>query len=331
MASIRKKKSHYYARFYDRNRSPKRKEIALRTTRKDVARRRLHDLERRWEKGEFDPWSDDSIERLSVEEGVEKFLEAKSHLRASTRKNYRIRLEAWVRDHTPAGLPLASLDASHVRSYVHDDKVAQATKRSRFTEVRSFLNWCESEGLIQQQPLNNVRAPKQEKKQAAFLSTDDVEKMLRAIDAHAELLKDQPGPNSDDVWLKRMIQVGVSTGLRRSALCRLRWADVDLNHKLLHVRNRGEEKTKSGHERAVPLRGSALDVLTRMDEEREGSGLDSLEDRVFTDSKDRAIRPDRCSHRFKFFVRKAKLKDRERLSFHSLRHTTGSWLACPCA
>ncbi len=33
------------------------------------------------------------------------------------------------------------------------------------------------------------------------------------------------------------------------------------------------------------------------------------------------------SKRFKFYVRKAKLPERERLSFHNLRHTTGSWLA----
>ena len=228
--------------------------------------------------------------------------------------------------HTPAGLPLASLNASHVRSYVHDDDVAQATKRSRFTEVRSFLNWCEGEGLTRQQPLDNVRRPKEEKKQAAFLSTDDVKKLLRAIDAHAELLLGQPGPNPDDEWLKQMIQVGVSTGLRRSALCRLRWRDVDLNHRLLTVRNRGEEKTKSGHERAVPLRGAALELLIRMDEEG-SSGLDHLDTPVFSDKDGNPIKPDRCSHRFKFFVRKAKLKDRERLSFHSLRHTTGSWLA----
>ena len=41
MASMRKKKGNYYARFYDKRRTPKRKEVPLRTTRKDVARRRL--------------------------------------------------------------------------------------------------------------------------------------------------------------------------------------------------------------------------------------------------------------------------------------------------
>ena len=106
MASIRKVSGNYYARFYDRTRSPKRKTVPLRTSRKDVARRRLHDLERRYERGQFDPWNPShSVEPLTVEEGVEKFLEAKSHLRASTRKNYRIRLEAWVRDTPPPGCP----------------------------------------------------------------------------------------------------------------------------------------------------------------------------------------------------------------------------------
>ena len=102
MASLRKKSGHYYARFYDRNCRPKRKELAPGCTRKDVARRKLHDLERRFEKGKFDPWNPScGVERLTVKEGLEKFLEAKSHLRASTRKNYRTRLSAWVRDQHP--------------------------------------------------------------------------------------------------------------------------------------------------------------------------------------------------------------------------------------
>jgi site-specific recombinase XerD len=37
--------------------------------------------------------------------------------------------------------------------------------------------------------------------------------------------------------------------------------------------------------------------------------------------------PDRVSKRFKFYVRKARLSDREELSFHSCRHTTGSRLS----
>mgnify|MGYP006279758973 CR=1 FL=1 len=45
------------------------------------------------------------------------------------------------------------------------------------------------------------------------------------------------------------------------------------------------------------------------------------------DANEEPPKPDRGSKRFKFYVRKAKLADREDLSFHSCRHTTGSWLS----
>jgi site-specific recombinase XerD len=46
---------------------------------------------------------------------------------------------------------------------------------------------------------------------------------------------------------------------------------------------------------------------------------------VFIDRNEKAIKPDRMTKRFKKMARKADLD--ERIHFHSLRHTTGSWLA----
>ena len=46
---------------------------------------------------------------------------------------------------------------------------------------------------------------------------------------------------------------------------------------------------------------------------------------VFTDRDGEPIRPGRVTTRFKDMTRKADLD--ERIHFHSLRHTTGSWLA----
>jgi len=68
----------------------------------------------------------------------------------------------------------------------------------------------------------------------------------------------------------------------------------------------------------VPIRGGAEEVLAQMHEEG-GSGA------VFTDRNGEAIKPDRVTKRFKKMARKAGLD--ERIHFHSLRHTTGSWLA----
>lgn len=71
-------------------------------------------------------------------------------------------------------------------------------------------------------------------------------------------------------------------------------------------------------ERQVPIRRDAEEVLCQMHEKRSTGP-------VFTDRDGNAIRAGRVTTRFKDMVRKAEFD--ERIHFHSLRHTTGSWLS----
>jgi integrase len=282
-------------------------------------------MERRFEKGEFDPWEPgNDPEHLSVKDAVEEFMEAKSNRRPRTRQTYRQQLEAWMESYLSPGLTLRDVAAADLKPYVWQGDTTNATKRKRYRHLRTFLNHMVKAGHLDSSPLAGVEKPKKEKKQAAFLSTENVETLLRSVDAHHEITEDIAGRKPDDRWLKHMIRVGICTGLRRGELCRLRWRDVDLGQRLLTVRSRsGGGKTKSGNERQLPLRGDALDVLRRLHEERRPDGGEH----VFRDGEGRNIKPNRASKRFKFFVRKAKLPERERLRLHSLRHTAGSWLA----
>lgn len=252
---------------------------------------------------------------------MDRFLHAKSHLRPASLDNYEVMIGVWERDHTPPGCRLRSVQPKHLKTYIHASDVEQATRCTRYRHLRAFLNWTVEEGYLDRSPLEDVRQPKKEKKQPAFFSADDIEKIMLAIDAHAELQAGERGPTPDDQWLKDLIRVAVATGLRRSELLNLRFEDIDFQHGILHVRNRDRERTKSGHERSVKLVGGALQVLRRRYAEWEEGG------RVFVDVNGTPIKPDRATKRFKFFVRKAKLPNRERLNFHSLRHTAGSWLA----
>lgn len=326
MASMRKKGKggHYYARFYDSSRSPKRKEIPLGTTRKSVARQHLTDLERKYEKGEFDPWTENKPENLSLVDAIQSFLEDKEgSIRDSTLEGYRSKLEHFEREHAPLGIMLADLGEKPLRSYVHASGIKQSTKAMRFRHLRVFLNWCVKAGHIDRSPLDGLNKPKSGEQQAPFLKPQHVEKLLTTIDAHHKLREEEPGPTPDDDWLKNMIKVAIGTGLRRGELINLRWQDIDLEDRRIYVRNREDFSTKSRHERTVPLRGDALTTLREMYAGR----TEDIDGTVFTDVDGKPLKPDRVTKRFKFYVRKAKLKDRERISFHNLRHTTGSWLA----
>ena len=56
MASLVKQHSSYYSQFYNPNRIPSRKRVALKTKFKDLALRKHVELEKAYESGEFDPW-----------------------------------------------------------------------------------------------------------------------------------------------------------------------------------------------------------------------------------------------------------------------------------
>jgi site-specific recombinase XerD len=332
MASLRKHKGHYNARFYDKNRSPQRKEVSLGTTRKSVAEPKLRRIEEAYARGDYDPWRGGwLIENKPLAEAGENFIESKKQagLRPNTVSVYYYVLEG-LKEHTPPGIMTRDVSADHVQSYVHAPKeqegvkkaVSNATKRHRHSHLRTFFRWAMERGWIDENPVEEVKKPRKEQKKKAFLQKEGLEKLLASIDAHRKLRQGEPGPTPNDEWLKQMIVVAVTTGMRRGELLNLRWVDVDLDGKKLLVRNRDDFRAKNGQERFVHLVGNALDVMRRMYEARDP--LPNLP--VFIDDRGKPPRPDRVSKRFKFYVRKAKLKNREDLHFHSLRHTTASWL-----
>ena len=334
MASLRKHKGRYSARFYDSDRSPKRKEVALGTSRKSVAKPKLRRLEEAYARGDYDPWNDGwLVENETVPNAVERFLDDKKRdgLQPASLDSYRYKLEVFER-FTPTGAMVRDVTADHVHSYIHarvnvgkknESEASNSTKRSRYRHVRAFFSWAVQQGLVDESPMDDVKKPRKEKKTKAFLRPEDVERILRAIDAHRKMREGEPGHTPEDEWMKEMIRVAVGTGLRRGELLNLRWGDIDLEAGRLVVRNRDGFTSKSGNERTVPLAGDALGTLRKMHEER--SPL--VNEPVFMDGNDDVPKPDRVSKRFKFYVRKAKIKNREDLSFHSCRHTTGSWLS----
>jgi hypothetical protein len=59
MASLVKRSTGYYSQFFNQQRRPKRKQVALGTPRKRAALQALRRLEDAYATGPFDPWLDD--------------------------------------------------------------------------------------------------------------------------------------------------------------------------------------------------------------------------------------------------------------------------------
>ena len=329
MASIRKVSGNYYARFYDRNRSPQRCSVPLRTSRKDVARKRLHDMERRHEKGTFDPWNPDEADadRLTLEEAAEQFMQSRQHLRPKTIEAYSTATSGLL-DTTPPGLLAGDVKPRHVRPYVKDEDMANATQRHRQGTLKTFFKWCMEEGMIDENPCEKIHVPKKSKKVPSYLTPKQLKRLLRAIEADVEMKEAEEGRIRDGqvTWLKDVILLAVNTGLRRGELCSLRWANVNLDTGFITVRSGEDFQTKSGDERAIPLSEEASGILRRLHTQREAEteGHSGPTGYVLRGYHGGQLNAEYASKQFKKYVRLAKLP--ESISFHNLRHTCASWM-----
>lgn len=110
-------------------------------------------------------------------------------------------------------------------------------------------------------------------------------------------------------WLRPIVALAVSTGMRRSEILKLRWLDVDLEHHRILL-----PQTKNGEGRIVYLNQSAQAVLNSLpfgDETKQT-------DRLFA-----GITPDQVTVTFRRLCKKLEILN---FRFHDLRHTAASWL-----
>jgi len=184
----------------------------------------------------------------------------------------------------------------------------------------TVFRWSAENGLISRNPLADFRPPREEERVPEYISPKQLERLLAAIDADASIRLVGNKVVRDEQWLKDLVLVAVGTGLRMGELISLRWEAVDFESRFITVRNSHGFRTKSGKERRVYLVGDALDVIRRRFDEVGPR----VSDFVLVDDKNHPVDPIKASKRFKYYVRLAKLPDHIR--FHSLRHTTASWL-----
>lgn len=307
----------YYAYFDDKGR--KRESWPLKTTQKRTAEKELSRLRAAYYEGEFDPWNGgwQSPDLIPLKKAETVFLDSKDNVRPRTLDTYRGILRRF-REGLPPGVMLQDVEPGDLEAYIHGGDLANATRRKRYRHVQAFLNWALDTGRLEESPLESVEKPKKETKEKPFLSPDDVERVLTAIEEHILNTRNASGQIPDLEWLHAMVRVAVGTGLRRGELVSLHWEDIDLEGRRVHVRHRDGFRTKGNRERVVPFRGGAEQALAHL------HGPDASGP-VFTDRHGKPIRADRVTKRFKAMARKAGLD--ERVHFHSLRHTTGSWLA----
>src|SRR6056297_1410661 len=148
-------------------------------------------------------------------------------------------------------LDAADLDAVSslvIRGYLghlHKQKIQKTSIARKISSIRTFFKFLEKHGVISKNPAESVLTPKQDKPVPAYLTVDQVFRLLDSIDT-----KTLAGKRN-----RAILETMYSAGIRVSELVGLDVPDVDFSGKSIRVLGKGNK------ERLVPIGQPALAAI----------------------------------------------------------------------
>ena len=177
---------------------------------------------------------------------------------------------------------------------------------------------------IDSNPAERADLPSIAHRRAKYLDEPDAKRLL-------ELLQEEP------IMWRAVITFDLLSGLRRAEILGLRWCDIDLDNRILHIRQTWnyvpgvgcyiDTPKTEGSERTLKISQTAVGLLLgvqRWQAQQEGAlgdTWDNADDRVFTREDGRPLFPDSITKWFAGFITRSGLP---KVTVHSLRHTYAS-------
>lgn len=203
---------------------------------------------------------------------------------------------------------ISALDLERLKSEMLKAEYAPSTVKHALVIMRQIYNRCKVWGLYQgDNPVKGIKMPALNNQRERFLSTDEAEKLLDALRKHSN-------------QLHGMALLSLHTGMRAGEVFALRVGDVDFRNGLIHVAD-----PKNKRPRKAYMTASVKEMLqSRINKDMEKQVLvfpsDTGEKIVFL-SKTFGRTVDEIE------LNKGVKDTRQKVTFHTLRHTFASWLA----
>lgn len=219
---------------------------------------------------------------------------------------------------------LQKLTPSQIQSYYakmsRDKSLSQKTIRKHHDLLNTALKLAEKQDKILKNPMNKVDAPKPEEHETQYYPPDQLYTLI-------ELIKDDP--------IEIVVYLGAFLGMRRGEICGLRWVNVDMTNRVIHIKEvrtaagstivEKDPKSKSS-KRDLEFGDDIYDALTREQKRQEAAKAylkteypDSGLVAVWNDGK-----PYRPNYLSEIFTRFIKSKGLPYITLHGLRHSFAS-------
>ncbi len=316
-----KKRGKWYLQFYDASKRPKMKKVPLKVDSRKHAESLAAKLRFEYEMGKFDPWNLPKYDRaLTISEVAAAYIGEREGLREKTVTAYLSEAKL-LAESMGVEVSIHQISAEALKKRIFDPDASSATKVHRYKHLNVLFRWAHKNRLLETNPLDDINPPKLEKRLPRYLSGGQLESFIQFVeDDVKEKYALRKARGGDLLWLSPLIQLAVYSGMRRGELISLDWEDVDFERGYINVKNNTAFKTKSGHERAIPMIEQAKQVLTAWGSVQNKDMIGP----VFTGKQGRRLNQEMASKRFRDVADRAGLKKGFR--FHDLRHTCASFL-----
>ncbi len=145
-------------------------------------------------------------------------------------------------------IAINNIDELEIRGFLgflFQKKLKKSTIARKLSALRSFFKYLERHKAVSDNPANSIHTPKQEKNIPAYLTVDDMFRLLDSIKSKSWL----------DQRNQAIYETLYSTGIRVSELAGLNVYDVDFNERTIRVTGKGNR------DRIVPIGLKALNAI----------------------------------------------------------------------
>jgi integrase/recombinase XerC len=184
-------------------------------------------------------------------DGFLRYLKVERNASELTLKSYSEDFNSlfdYLRDRVGEVSGPADLDVASLRGYVaylHECDYSKATIARRLACLRSFLRYCQREGLVTSNPAKALRTPRAGRKLPHFLTGEQI----------AQLLEAPPANEPDGLRDRALLETMYSAGLRVAELVGLNLDHWDRDANILRVFGKGKK------ERIAPVGRHAAKAL----------------------------------------------------------------------
>jgi|SRR4030095_15059243 len=232
---------------------------------------------------------------IQLQEDVLEYV--KYNFSLKTLEAYRLSLSNLIRILGNRALGLLGMKDFEKYKNERVSSVSKTTVNIEIRTIKAILNYAVRNGYLKTNPALNVRQFSIPEKEKLAFNSEELKKLLEAI---------------ADTLIKKITLFGLYTGCRLSEILHVQGKDLDFGKMILTIRNKVDFKTKTGKIRLIPISEELHSLIGNF----KGN---SEEDYLFSFDGKNIVSRDFVSHKFKKYLRKAKLP--EKYHFHCLRHT----------